>query len=267
MGEFDRNREERSPDRSLPEDEDSKEDAIEGRDPQEISTWDVLIPSPDHLPEEPFYKDRLYNLPREFLLSEEVYKWYHYYYYYKDEREEKREGLNKRPLYNLNKHRLYKNILNAFTGDCTPAIYGYLRKWGAVTVKELVEEFGFKQQTVSLALKSMKIVGLATVRRKIKTRGKPADVWALIPAELEHINRAENKYNELLLKEREEEIREHKHTIEEIKKEIKYYLDSKGTKEAALRELYPRFKTKFTDYSNFRTACFELSREGYRIWL
>lgn len=106
---------------------------------------------------------------------------------------------------------------------------------------------------------------LARMMRDIFSREAKA-ARALSPAELGHINRAENKYYEILLKEKEEEKGEIKYTVDEIKTEIKDYLDSKGTKEDTLTEIYLHFKSIFTDINDFRKACVELSREGYTIW-
>ncbi len=52
-----------------------------------------------------------------------------------------------------------------------------------------------------------------------------------------------------------------------INREIKNYLNSKCTKEANSKELYLQFKSIFPDFDDFKKACVELSREGYKIWL
>lgn len=77
-----------------------------------------------------------------------------------------------------------------------------------------------------------------------------------------------NNQNPETVMELEPERREkpRKCTFDEIKAEIKDYLDGKGTKEASLKMLYPHFKSIFTDISNFRKACTELGWEGYKIW-
>jgi len=146
--------------------------------------------------ENAFYKNPSFSLSPILVLSEVVYKGYHYYYTTTKEIE-RAEGLNNTPLYTQNKHRLFKSILNMFTGDCAIAIFGYLRIFGASTVKELKEELGFQQQTINLALNSMKSKGLVTVRRTIQTEGRNANIWALIPAELEHLNQAEQRYRQI----------------------------------------------------------------------
>lgn len=178
------------------------------------------------------------------------------------------------------RRELFYNVYNNLGKPWFRTLIGYLLEHKAIMWKTFFQvNPGFQQQDFYKGLTILKpfIKKVKISNSNIITQGNQPKIYMWKWASPEDFHNEQGRYAQILLEEKEAE-REYirleqqravarAYTVDNIKAEIKDYLDSKDTKEANLRQIYPHFKSIFTDINDFKNACTELGREGYKIWL